>query len=126
MADPLWFDEPQEHDFPAALDYLTLLFEVPVATKTVQALRKATTTSKKAKDIVRACSLSALGHDNAHVRNDLHKINRGEKLSPVLLVRGDALTGRPLTVADGYHRVCAVHLLNEDAEVPCRLVSVAH
>ena len=62
MATPLWLTEPQEHDFPVALDYLTLLFELPVANKTVQALRKVTTISKKAQDILRASGLAALGH----------------------------------------------------------------
>jgi hypothetical protein len=28
----------------------------------------------------------------------------------------------PLTIADGYHRVCASYHLDEDADVPCRLV----
>src|SRR5260221_8426462 len=40
------------------------------------------------------------------------------KLSPVLLV-----VGKPLIIADGYHRVCALHALSEDLDIPCRLVS---
>jgi hypothetical protein len=31
--------------------------------------------------------------------------------------------GIPLTVADGYHRICAVCYFDEDAPVSCRLVS---
>ena len=42
----------------------------------------------------------------------------GTKLSPVLLVRGD-----PLWVADGYNRICASYHLDEDAEIPCRIVA---
>jgi hypothetical protein len=26
-------------------------------------------------------------------------------------------------VADGYHRICASHHIDEDADVPCRLVT---
>ena len=28
----------------------------------------------------------------------------------------------PLTIADGYHRVCASYHVNEDADIPCLLV----
>ena len=119
-----WLPEPQAHDFPAALDYLTLVIEEATAKKAVRALQRAATVSKKAKDILRASGLSALGQDNVHVRSDLRKVHAGTPLSPVLLVRGDAAAGRPLLIADGYHRVCAAHLLDEDAEIPCRLVSL--
>ena len=27
----------------------------------------------------------------------------------------------PLTVADGYHRICASYHLDEDADIPCRI-----
>jgi hypothetical protein len=42
---------------------------------------------------------------------------------PVMLVRGRVDRGMPLTVADGYHRICASHHIGEDADVPCRLVA---
>jgi hypothetical protein len=58
-----WTDAPDEHDYPAAEDYLSLL--------TTQ--------------------------DAAHIG---------------------------LTIADGYHRICASHHLNEDADIPCRLVDL--
>ena len=34
------------------------------------------------------------------------------------------MTGRLLQIADGYHRVCASYHLNEDTDIPCRLVDV--
>jgi hypothetical protein len=40
----------------------------------------------------------------------------------VLLVRGAFGSGVPLTVADGYHRICASYHLDENADIPCRLV----
>jgi len=49
----------------------------------------------------------------------------GQRLSPVLLVRGQAKKGLPLLVADGYHRICASYHLNENADIPCRLVDLA-
>ena len=57
------------------------------------------------------------------MKKDLAKVGDGKCLSPVLLVRGRAEKGVPLTVADGYHRICASHHLDEDADVPCRLVA---
>ncbi len=51
------------------------------------------------------------------------KVHDGVKLSPVLLVRG-SLGGWPLIVADGYHRICASHHLDENADVPCRIVDL--
>jgi hypothetical protein len=76
----------------------------------------------QAKDLLRASGLALLPVDNAHVASDLAKIKRGDALSPVLLMRGDFRRGLPLTVADGYHRVCASYHVDENAEIPCHLV----
>jgi hypothetical protein len=67
------------------------------------------------------CSATTQPVDNVHVAKDLTKIKKGIKLSPVLVLRGDLVTGRPLTVADGYHRVCASCQVDEDANIPCRM-----
>jgi hypothetical protein len=40
----------------------------------------------------------------------------------VLLVRGQLAHDVALTVADGYHRICASYALDENADIPCRLV----
>ena len=121
-----WKQEPDEHDYPAAHDYLTLVVAEPLATSLVDALKGAPLTHRKAKDLLRASSLPLLDENNAHVAKDLQKIHRGERLSPVLLVRGDAQLCAPLVIADGYHRVCASHHVDEDADIPCRLVSIPH
>jgi hypothetical protein len=42
----------------------------------------------------------------------------------LLLLRGDAAHDVPLTVADGYHRICASYHINENADIPCHLVSM--
>ena len=55
---------------------------------------------------------------------DLKKIRKGKALSPVLLLRGDAATGTPLTVADGYHRICASWYRDENVLIACRIVSL--
>ena len=58
-----------------------------------------------------------------HVKADLDKIHAGKRLSPILLVRGDAKRGARLEIADGYHRVCASYVADENTAIPCRLVS---
>jgi hypothetical protein len=118
MKNEIWLREPEDHDFPAAADYLELHFSKDVAAAIVAKLRKTETTTKKAKDVLRAAGLPLLDRDNIHVHEDLKKVKDGEKLSPVLLV-----AGRPLIIADGYHRVCAIYALSEDLEVPCRLAN---
>jgi hypothetical protein len=118
-----WQDEPEEHDFPAAADYLSLVAPASEVAKVVEALRSAETAHRKAKDLLRASRLGLLPADNVHVKKDLAKVAAGQRLSPVLLVRGRGDKGVPLTVADGYHRICASHHIDENADVPCRLVA---
>jgi hypothetical protein len=120
-----WADKPDDHDYPAAEDYLSLMMPVAAARRMVSRLRTATLVRRKAKDLLRASRLPALPPENVHVARDLEKVRAGKKLSPVLLVRGRLGTADvPLTVADGYHRICASYHLDEDADIPCRIVDL--
>jgi hypothetical protein len=116
-----WKSEPDDHDYPAAADYLSLLMDKGEVTNAVAALRKATLTHRKAKDLLRASRLDLLPADNVHVKKDLAKVDGGHLLSPVLLLRGRLDADVPLTVADGYHRICASYHIDEDADIPCRI-----
>ena len=118
MDKALWKKDPVDHDFEAAYEYLSLLFEPDAAKKFVSKLKDSKTTARKAKDILRASKLSDLPKSNIHVRENLVKIAQGEKLSPILLVR----TEDGLIIADGYHRVCTIYYKSEDLEIPCRLI----
>jgi hypothetical protein len=118
-----WKDEPEQHDFPAAADYLSLVAPADKVKQIVDALRSAETIHRKAKDLLRASGLALLPPENVHVRRDLDKVADGKALSPVLLVRGSAEQAIPLQIVDGYHRICASHLIDENADVPCRLVA---
>jgi hypothetical protein len=120
----IWKQRPDAHDFPAALDYLTLVLDEAVARKLVAALRKAPTQRKKAKDLLRASRLPLLSRDNPHVVGDLKKIKKGKAMSPVLLVRGNAGADIPLLVADGYHRICASWYRDENIPIACRIVGL--
>ena len=102
-----WKTEPEDHDYPAASDYLSLIMDKGEVTNAVAALRKAAITHFKAKDLLRASRLELLAPDNVHVKKDLGKVQAGNLLSPVLLVRGRVDADVPLTVADGFHRIWA-------------------
>ena len=122
LGSELWMDTPEDHDYPAAFDYLSLLLPDKAAAAVVARLKKAKLVRRKAKDILRASGLPILAKDNPHVARDLKKIRQEKPLSPVLLLRGDLKTATPLTVADGYHRICASWHTDENALIPCRLV----
>ena len=114
-----WRDEPEDHNYPAALSYLALLCDENTAASLVEKLRHVPIATFKAKDIFRASRLSLLGVSNAHVEKDRQKIQSGQKLSPLLLVR-DSSRGMVI-IADGYHRLCAVYTYDEDAVIPCKI-----
>ena len=114
-----WRAKPEEHDYPAALAYLNLLYDDDTAGTLVKRLRRARMSAFKSKDIFRASGLSLLGVSNLHVEKDRAKIKKGKKLSPLLLVR-DRQNGKVI-VADGYHRLCAVYSFDEDALIPCKI-----
>ena len=114
-----WLADSEEHDYPAAGSYLSLLYDEPAAAKYVERLRKAPMSKFKAKDIFRASGLSLLGISNSHVERDRKKVLAGESLSPLLLVR--AAGNEKVIIADGYHRMCAVYALDEDAVIPCKI-----
>jgi hypothetical protein len=116
-----WKTEPDDHDYPAATDYLSLIMDKGEVTNAVAALRKAPIIHAKAKDLLRASRLELLPPDNVHVKKDLGKVSAGALLSPVLLVRGRMDADVPLTIADGFHRICASYHLDEDADIPCRI-----
>jgi hypothetical protein len=120
-----WKEEPDPHDYVAAAAYLDLLLEEDEVTVIVDALKAASITRHLAKDLLRASRLPLLPKENFHVALDLTKVRSGDRLSPVLLVRGDLLADVALTVADGYHRICASYRLDENAPIPCRLAHLA-
>jgi hypothetical protein len=117
-----WGEEPDEHDYPAAASFLSLICDPTEVRRLVTALKAAPIVHHQAKDLLRASELALLPADNVHVASDLAKIASGKPLSPVLLMRGDFRRGVPLTIADGYHRVCASYHVNENVDIPCHLV----
>lgn len=115
-----WLPEPEEHNYPAAESYLTLMYSDSRARKMVATLRAAPVEQFKAKDIFRASQLSLLGVSNSHVVKDRKNIKSGVSLPPLLLVR-DEQNGK-VVIADGYHRLCAIYGFNEDVWIHCKIV----
>ena len=115
-----WLKEPEEHDYPAAAAYLSLLFDNKTTASIISKLKKTPVTTHKAKDILRASALSPLDMSNYHVKEDAKKIKSGAPISPVLLVR-DTAHGKVI-IADGYHRLCALYLTDEDIDVFGKIV----
>ena len=117
-----WLPKPENHDYQAAEDYLSLIMSPKNAADYRQKLSAAQgdVTHRKAKDILRASQLALLGRDNKHVASDLAKVDAGTALSPILLIRGT--DQHPLIIADGYHRVCASYWIDENTDIPCILV----
>lgn len=116
---PVWLDLPEDHDYPAAESYLSLIFSPKKAAALTRSLRRSKLRRFKAKDIFRASGLSLLGVSNSHVEKDREKIRSGNPLSPLLLVRSP--TSEQVIIADGYHRLCAVYAVDEDAVIPCKI-----
>ncbi len=115
-----WLDAPEAHDFLAAANYLSLLFAEGDAALMIEDLRNAPAIRREANDLLRASRLELLPETDPVVKKDMKKVARGERLSPILLIRGQA--PEPLIVADGYHRICASYHLDEDIEISCRMV----
>jgi hypothetical protein len=115
-----WLNEPEEHDYPAAESYLSLIYDSVMVENLVKQLKQTTMSAFKAKDIFRASDLSLLGVSNSHVRKNKQKIKKGDSLSPLLLVR-DEVNGKVI-IADGYHRMCAIYAYDEDASIPCKII----
>jgi hypothetical protein len=116
----LWLPDVEDHDYPAAESYLRLIYNDAKVDEMIARLRNAVIVDFKAKDLFRASQLPLLGVSNSHVDKDRKKISNGVSLSPLMLVR-DESNGK-VTIADGYHRLCAIYGFDEDAVIFCKII----
>ncbi|GAC1386818.1 MAG: hypothetical protein NVSMB43_26540 [Pseudarthrobacter sp.] len=116
-----WLDKPDEHDYPAAASYLSLIAGPKAVSRAVRALEQADTVSFKAKDLLRAAGLPLLPADDPDVAKELGRVRAGTALSPCLIIRGSRKAGTTARIADGYHRICASYHLSEDTVVSARI-----
>ncbi len=82
-----WLDDPEDHDYEAAADYLSLISEPEAITATVDALKSAQTSQRKAKDVLRAARLELLPATNPPRQDRPREDRRGQ----------EALAGAPGT-----------------------------
>ena len=111
-----WSKQLDKKEYAAAETYLSLTFPKKKASKLVKKLKEAKTAKYHAKDILRASALPLLSPGDSLVKEAHEKILAGKRISPVLLAR-HMPTGRVI-LADGYHRLCSVYSIDEDAELP--------
>lgn len=113
-----WLPRPSDEDYKAALDYLVLAASDCEAM--VRQLKRGAVREYKAKDIIRAASISLVADDVDDVRELAGvpaKIKARQRLSPILMIQGKIDDNVPLTIVDGYHRVVALYLIHEDTLV---------
>ena len=113
-----WTEVPDEHDYAAAENYLSTLAAQDTAHRLADLLRAAPIEHYKAKDRLRASALPALdpGTRQGEEGNSTVPCPPGAWRSHVRHLPHHR---------DGYHRICASHYLNEDADIPCRLVDLS-
>jgi hypothetical protein len=110
-----WKKDVAEHDYAAASSYLSVRFGEKRAEKVAAELKKLPVITRRANDVMRAVGRMPLPLSDPGVLRDLKKVLAGEKLSPILVARGD--------VADGYHRLSLAYALDPYADVPLKLDS---
>jgi hypothetical protein len=115
-----WSKQPDKKEYAAAETYLSLILPKREASKIIRKLKRAETTKYHVKDILRASALPLLPPGDSLVKEAHEKILAGKRISPLLLAR-HIPTGR-MIVADGYHRLCSVYSIDEDAQLPCKIV----
>jgi len=112
-----WAADVADHDYAAAEAYLSLKLGDDAVATAVKRLRKATLTTRRANDILRAAGLTAALLDDPGVMKDLVKVIEGVPLSPVLVLSAK----KGADIADGFHRVSLVYRLDPYADVPLKL-----
>jgi hypothetical protein len=118
----VWTNRPAPKDFRAAGQYLSLVYPAAVARRLERRLRNGTRVERAAKDLLRASRLPLLDENDSHVAADLKRIHKAKRLAPVLLIQGDMTQGIFLTIADGYHRICAAYHYDQNAPIACQVI----
>ena len=109
-----WLERPTAKEWLAANVYLGLLGHGKLPPTD---LNRLTIHKLKAKDILRASGLQLLRESNEKVESKIEKIEDGKRLAPIILVVTEP--GKPLIIADGYHRICALYYVDKEVEIPC-------
>lgn len=114
-----WEKKPAAEDLEAARTYLNMVLDKRAIERAIRNFRRCSTLMLEAKDVLRASGLSLLEKNDPKVSKDIKRLGKRKKLSPVLLIKGNIRTGIPMTIADGYHRVCASYYWDENCLIAC-------
>ncbi len=88
-----WLDEPEDHDYGAAADYLSLVADAGTVDEDRQCSQGRETHLPQGEGHpARGATGLAVGDQHSRASTDLSKISDGKALSPILLVRGDFRT----------------------------------
>ena len=115
--DPIFAPKPTAKDFPAAENYLNLIFPADVVAALLAKLKTTKVTQVRANDILRAAKVPPITDKDPGVQKAIDNIKDEAVLAPVLLIQGDLFRGIHLIIADGMHRTSAAFLRNPDAMV---------
>jgi hypothetical protein len=116
-----WLDDAPESDYQAAAHYLALVEGPKNIGQAIAEMKAAGIVEYKATDLLRAAQLMVPKADDRPTRDQIKCIEKGEAVSPVLLLRVAAL--RKVIVADGFHRICAAYRLDPDVVLHCKLAA---
>ena len=116
----IWLPDVEDNDYAAAESYLSILYNQEHVAEMLARFKNTPVEQYQALDIFRASQLSSLGISKSHVEKDRKKIRKGKGLSPLLLVRNEQ--NDKVVIADGYHRLCAIYELDEDAWIQCKII----
>lgn len=119
-AKPTWTQDVADHDYKAAEAYLGLLFRPKKARRLSERLHAADISEYLAKDILRASNISLTDIMAFDWTKQQKEIKQHTAFSPILIVR--QCKGRPLVIADGFHRMCATFAADQEVKVPCKIV----
>lgn len=117
-----WHTVPEPKNYEAARYFLELILPPQTVANLISDLKKAKMSKFMAKDIFRASGVNMLGISNLKVKENKRKIRHEKPISPILLVR-DIRTNKVI-IADGYHRTCALYHFDEEAWIPCKIVTL--
>jgi len=120
---PDWTHESDPQNFVDAQLFLSLQMDPDEAQDLADELKDQTQIEHfKPCDILRACKVDRLPEDDYEVADHIKRMEAGEKMPPILLVRGDGNKHHAL-LADGYHRTCAALWTDPMCLLPCTVVS---
>jgi hypothetical protein len=114
-----WRLDVAAHAYTAAEVYLLLLYNPEQVAEIVLKLKSAPINHLKGHDIFSASGLSRFEGNNAHVERNQIKIHNNIALAPLLLIC-DESKGK-MFIVNGYHRLCALSLLDEDVWIKCKV-----